>query len=153
MVGSVVLLAALAQYVSDRVYARAQSKMAHVCCTCSKQASLAYPVNMCHVPCSQWLHCSLYVRTPVLYLAQFSTADVVVAPATSQINRVGCFNALVPHCDPNDHDNSCIDITVGPDSFANMSLIDPSVVDLSWESIDLPPISVSGVDGLSSNLP
>ena len=63
---------------------------------------------------------------------------------------MGIFNAFIPHCDPSDHDDTCI--TVGPDLFADVSLIDPSVVDPSWESVDLPPVAVSGFDGLSLNL-
>ena len=62
----------------------------------------------------------------------------MVASATSQINRVGGFSAFIPHRDPKDHDDTRI--TVGPDSFADVSLIDPSVVDPSWESVDLPPV-------------
>lgn len=73
-----------------------------------------------------------------------------MASATSQINRVGIFNAFIPHHDPRDHDDTRI--SVGPDSFADVSLIDPSVVDPSWESVNLPPVAVSGFDGPSSNL-
>jgi hypothetical protein len=84
------------------------------------------------------------------YRTQFVTDEVVVAQAISRINRVGVFNAFIPRPDLSNHDD--IRVTVGPDTFADISLIDPSIVDPSWDAIDLPPISVSGFDGPSSSL-
>ena len=148
----VVLCAASLQYVSDTVCTRARSAVVRVCHARSKHAPYLLAL-LTLIVCSMFpvasggsapSLCLLPFRT------QFDSSHAVVASATSQINRVGVFNAFIPHRDPSDHNDTRI--TVGPDSFADVSLIDPSVVDPSWESVDLPPVSVSGFDGLSSNL-
>ena len=81
------------------------------------------------------------------YRTQFVITDVVVAQAMSRINRVGVFNAFIPRPDLSNHDD--VRVTVGPDTFADISLIDPSIVDPMWDTVDLPPVSVSGFDGPS----
>ena len=84
------------------------------------------------------------------FRTQFVTTNVVVAQAISRINRVGVFNAFIPRLGSSSHDD--VRVTVGPDTFADISLVDPSIVNPAWDTIDLPPISVSGFDGPSSSL-
>ena len=38
-------------------------------------------------------------------------------------------------------------LTVGPDSFADVSIISPNKVDPSWDTVNMPPIGISGVGG------
>ena len=105
----VVLLAALAQYCSDRVYTFARSAMLHVCVSRSKHAPYLLAVltlSMCAMfPVASGGSAPSMCLLP--FRTQFSTCHAVVASATSQINRVGVFNTFIHHRDPRDHDDTC----------------------------------------------
>ena len=69
--------------------------------------------------------------------------DATAAPATdTAINNVGVFNAFAG--------SKLFDstrLTVGPDSFADLTLITPDKVDPTWETVSVGPIKMSGIGG------
>lgn len=70
---------------------------------------------------------------------------IAVGNTTSPtLNKVGAFNAFTG-VDTDQEQR----ISVGPDTFADVSLVSASVIQPTWESVTLPPVEVSGIGGLS----
>ena len=78
------------------------------------------------------------------HLAQTTTFIVAQAAAhhKASANRVGVFNAF---CGVDLH--SATRLTVGPDSFADVSLISPDKVSPEWKTTQMAPMSVTGIGG------
>ena len=82
------------------------------------------------------------------FSSQFLTAhstEFVVCSATTSVNVVGVFNSFV-----GTGINDATRITVGPDTFADVSLISPTAVNPAWKRVSLPPMGVTGIGGRAS---
>ena len=148
-VPAVVACAACAQYVCDAACARWLALCARTCSTHGKYARslaalLALALCILFPPVGG---SGVGPQGLMPYRTQFATADLVVAPAVSSFNRVGVFNGFIPSSDRDD-----TRVTIGPDSFADVSLVHPDIVDPSWETVSLPPMSVSGYNGVPGSL-
>ena len=146
-VTAVVACAVCAQYVCDAACAQWFALCAHAYSVHSKYACTLVAL-LALALCILFPTVGALVVNPQGLLpcrTQFATADVVVAPAVASLNRVSVVNGFIPSPQADRDDTR---VTVGPDSFADVSFIHPDIVDLSWDTVSLPPISVSGYNGV-----
>ena len=89
------------------------------------------------------------VGFPTQFISAHSTEFVLCSATSSSpsINVVGVFNSFLG---TDVHDATRI--TVGPDTFADVSLISPDVVQTHWKRVQMPPMSVSGIGGLAPTI-
>ena len=85
---------------------------------------------------------------PLSFWPTGKTRFTIVAPSnatcSSAMNGVGVFNAFA-----GDDAHSASRLTVGPDSFSDVTLVAPNKVDPSWQQLHVPPIPYAGIGGLA----
>ena len=89
---------------------------------------------------SPWLSTAA-IGFPTEYISAYST-EFLLWPTAASVNVVGVFNSFAGTT----LDNASR-ITVGPDTFADISLISPEKFQPHWNRVTLPPMGVPGIGG------